>query len=427
MNASGRTRRAWRGARSVLLTGLLIVGLEITVLLDNAFAADPAQWGVIAYLSGQGGLELEADGYRRAVLDAAAAGRCVAAVQIDGPHVAARWLVDSERPPVFEPLGKVNMGAQGTLEQFVSWAAGHLIADRYLLMVMGHGTGLATLSPKLSGVAFDGGTHDALTIPALHGALAGAGMAQRPLAMVCLDSCYGASLEVAYRLRGVAGYLVASPSRVPSPGLPWHQVLPLVDTYDDSHALGAALSKHYRGELVGVDLTKVANVASRLAELSEAISGDLRLNAPALRLVRSRTPSWGYRDEMCDLLSLADGLSESAASADVAERAAALAGSLRLMVGRSDGDDAVGTNYQVGHIGLFFPPTWERVPPSYRDTYDLASDTGWADLLQKHYETVDGFALAGCRASCADGASDDCPSSFGSHTQSVFHLAATTL
>ncbi len=356
------------------------------LLLDNAFAAVRPKWGVMAYLSGQGGLEQEAAAYWQAIIKAAADGHCAAAVQIDGPYVCARWLAVPGNHCNWQPLGLVNMGAQPTLTRFLEWARGNLSADRYLLIVMGHGTGLATLAPDLSGVAFDGGSSDTLSIAELSAALAEAHVADRPIELVSLQACYAASIEVAYSLRQTANYLVASPDRVPSPGLPWAQVLPRLNGCDDGRAAVVALYAEYERALGRLDLRAVVDVAARLKALVEALSADTRANAPALRLVRSRSPNWGYRDEMCDLLYLARLLHEMAATREVSQRAGELEASLERALVPGPGRQAANANVHVGNLGIFFPATWEQVPPHYGSTYRLAAETGWAKFLQAYYD-----------------------------------------
>ncbi len=362
----------------------------MAVFLDNAFAEGRPQWGVLAYLSGQGGLEREAAAYWQAALKAADAGCCVAGVQVDGPHVCARWLAAPGTRPGWQPRGMVNMGAEATLTEFLVWAYRHVVADRYLLIVMGHGTGLATLAPAQSGVAYDGGAGDTLTIAELSGALSGVRCRGGRLELVSLEACYAASVEVAYALRQTADYLVASPGRVASPGLPWSQVLPELEHCGDGQAVIAALDAAHSSALAGVELRRVGEVAEILSALAAEAQSDLETNAPALRLVRSRTPNWGYRDEMCDLLYLADALGEMAATTEVARQAGRLAEALEHAIlppaGRQRANASAGDSGRIGKLGVFFPATWEPVPVSYRSSYRLADETGWADLLQACYE-----------------------------------------
>jgi hypothetical protein len=375
-------------AAPAAVVAVILIALQTAVFLDNAFADRPPRWGVIAYLSGQGGLETEADGYWSAILTSAAAGQCAAAVQVDGPDICGRWLAAPAANPQFTPMGVVNMGAADEFGRFVAWALQHAKAERYVLIVMGHGSGLATLSPELSGVAFDGGQQDSLTVAELAQGLTAARSAGTQLEVVCLDSCYSASFEVAYCLQEIANYLVASPTRVPSPGLPWPSILATLDSYADGAALAEALMSVYSGDLVGADLICVPAVAAALKGLAEALSADIRQAAPALRHARSYVPSWGYRDEMCDMVRLAEQLRDYGPSGAVSRNAGRLADSLRQVLIQPAIVATANADERSRHLGLFFPATWEPVPAHYREMYEMARETGWADLLELCYESV---------------------------------------
>jgi len=249
-----------------------------------------------------------------------------------------------------------------------------------ILIVLGHGSGLATLSPEHSGIATDGGNRRGLGVGELGRALERSGLA--PVEVVSLEACYGSALEVAWALRGATRHMVASPAAVYSPGLPWASVIPRMRELPDGQALGSSLCSAHTGPLVCLNLERMGAVQAALERFADSMLGDMAAHSAGLRLARSRTRSWGYKDELCDAGQLAGLLSTHAAGVEAAEAAGALRAALEgVACSRSR---HVGGSEVIG-IGLFFPPTWEPVPGSYEATYELARSTRWSRLLEMHY------------------------------------------
>jgi hypothetical protein len=365
---------------------VLVIAVQSAVLLENAFAEVVPKWGVIGYLSGDGGLERDAERYSLAATRAARQGHCTAAVQVDGPYVCARWYAMPEGEPVYQPLGAVNMAARQTIADFMSSAVARITARMYVLIVMGHGTGLATLGPDLCGIAFDGGAGRCLSAMDVADAIGGANGFKGRLEVICLDSCHGASIELAHGLKDCCNYLVASPSRLRAPGLPWHQILPMLNAQPDGRSLVGVLISHHDEPLTAVHMPKIDGVTDALTAFVEAVLSDLPRVAPLLRLVRSRTKSLGYRDEMCDLRELTARVAQCGMSPDITYTATQLIDSLDgALVGRMDPSTA-NADIREGQLGIYFPASWEPVPSQYLHMYSMARDTGWAKLLETYYE-----------------------------------------
>jgi hypothetical protein len=387
-NAKWIVSCAWPASRVLVIVAVSLI-VQLQVFLDNAFADGPPRWGVVAYLSGEGGLETEAEGYWSTILTSAKAGEYHTALQIDGPDVCGRWSAAAGEEPVFTPLGRVNMGSGEEFASFITWALEEVDSERNLLIVMGHGSGLATQQPDLCGVAFDGSEGDSLTVRELADGLRAARERKLCVETVCLDTCYGASFEAACDLQGLATYLVASPGRVLSPGLPWPRILPELDLYMDGRQLAISLLTHHDGSLVGVDLTAVAEVSESFSSLVHVLYSNLCRVAPTVRFLRSRTPSWGHRDEMCDMLRFMQELSTLALPDAIASNAETVASNLALAMIKADPAVAANVDTRPSTLGLFFPSTWERVPSHYRDAYEMPRTSGWADFLELYYECAE--------------------------------------
>ena len=97
-----------------------------------------------------------------------------------------------------EPL--TSMGDYETLQNYLTWGIENYPADKYMLLIVGDGTGTDVLRDK----NFD---NDVLTVEELSYAVSLSG---RTFDTIALDSAHSASLELASALSPYAGYMVAS-------------------------------------------------------------------------------------------------------------------------------------------------------------------------------------------------------------------------
>jgi hypothetical protein len=110
-----------------------------------------------------------------------------------------------------------NMGSSHTLSSFIEFAAANFHADRYVLVLWGHGADWYGLCPD--------GT-DILTLPELRTALAeSTAVLGRPLDLVAVDACAEATLEMFFEVHEYVRFFVASEKDVPSQGLPYVEIL----------------------------------------------------------------------------------------------------------------------------------------------------------------------------------------------------------
>jgi len=112
---------------------------------------------------------------------------------------------------------EVMMADPGQLFAFVDFAAEEFPADRYVLVLWGHGAGWRGLCPDGNYIMSLSELGDALE--AVRQSVG------RPLDMVVVDACAEATLEVLYEIREGAHYLVASELLMPYEGLPWNTIL----------------------------------------------------------------------------------------------------------------------------------------------------------------------------------------------------------
>lgn len=119
-------------------------------------------------------------------------------------------------------IGETNMGDPKTLTDFLVWGAQNYPAKHYAVVVWNHGGGWV-------GVSYDDNPASHLTTPQVRQALEGFNMflsrsqstglrRARKVDLINFDACLMSTLEVAYELKDVANYLVASQYNEPGEG-----------------------------------------------------------------------------------------------------------------------------------------------------------------------------------------------------------------
>lgn len=94
-------------------------------------------------------------------------------------------------------------------------------ADSYGLVLWSHADGWAPY-PKISSRSFGDDKGKSINIIDLARVLEGT----RHLNFLFFDACFMQAIEVAYELRHYTDFIVASPTEIPAPGAPYHEVLP---------------------------------------------------------------------------------------------------------------------------------------------------------------------------------------------------------
>jgi hypothetical protein len=146
--------------------------------------------------------------------------------------------------PIVEALDEETLAPEESLRRFVSWGVERYPADRYAIVVWGHGLGWrpASAAPgpahydrdgTAGGLAFDESQGTVLDTPGLAGALAAVSrerLGGRPFDLYASDACLMQSVEVAGALAGVARYVVGSEQiEEDYVGLPYRSWLPALN------------------------------------------------------------------------------------------------------------------------------------------------------------------------------------------------------
>ncbi len=125
------------------------------------------------------------------------------------------------------------------MKEVISWTMNHYPADDYGLVIWGHGNGWVIMnnaSESRRAIALDNGSNAVsdkgqwLDIPDFRKALASL---PHSFKFIFADCCNMQNVEVAYELKDVTEYYIASPAGIPGDGAPYETVIPDLFLYDD--------------------------------------------------------------------------------------------------------------------------------------------------------------------------------------------------
>jgi hypothetical protein len=174
---------------------------------------------------------------------------------------------------VIPPSGEVNMASADTLSAFVNFSSDRFPADRYVLILWGHGAGWYGLCPD--------GTDLLDLVELKQAATQAASSIGSKLDMVVVDACAEATVEVMAQLHGSVDFLVAAESNIPSQGLPYTEILDSLaeDPGQSPEEFGALIVSEYverswqvspfSATLATLNLSALDGLLTSLDELSE--------------------------------------------------------------------------------------------------------------------------------------------------------------
>lgn len=383
----------------------LVAAVGVTV---GATCSDAAEWGVALYLAGDSDLWQTARHIGEQALARASARVGVVAL-VDGGcrwEEGARFVAKAGGVVAREGWGQVNTGQPETLRRFASAARRCIEAQRWMLIILGHGrppaimAGIWRMAPFAGGLAADWGSgHDGLTPRELAAALEGTRWD-----VVVTASCYSACVEYADALQGSARWMVAAPSEVPADG----GIAAVTGRLDAASlrrsafaAAEAAAAEMADGEsdgesghgVVVVDLRRVRKLVDSIGVLARGLAREPQIAATALVIADRQVGRWGPAGELVDVSALAGRLAELLPAGPLRD------GALRV---KEDANKAVvrreprglcdGGNERIG-LGIYAPSPLAGPSDVYAKEAPVAIRTGWAELLRVVRDvTLEGFS-----------------------------------
>lgn len=299
-------------------------------------------------------------------------------------------------------LGEVDSGAPATLREFLLWGMEKFPAERYQVVMSGHGEGWTGISQDFSN------SNDKMSLASVASALGPFVAARRaPVEVLELDVCYWAMLETDWGLRDLASYIVASEEIDPSPGQSYDLYLRNLTARPKMTARELAqetVSAFYRGYTVGkfwpgdnetftqsaVDTSKLAAVAARLDAVSRLLAENLTSFLPGITAARQAAESYG-KPEYIDLYDLVRLLRQGSTSDGLNASADTLLEAIRQAVI----SEVHGPERSDSHgISIYFPAFSYSYKASYTDL-DMSRENHWCKLLMAYYNATGRGAAEG--------------------------------
>ena len=354
---------------------------------------------------------------------------------------AKRWHLDGSRSrknrlyrivgdswQLLETVGRRNMGDPDTLSDFLAYARESFPAERYVLVLWGHGDG------PTGGVCFDElFADDALMLNEIAAALEGATRAGQSIDALIFDACMMNSADLLFSLGAYADYIVASQESTLGSGGRYD--LWLSALVENPEMDGLEICTRFADDYVATgshglfSQTTTASVldcgaTDALQGAVEALYGELNRrfddSADEICAAVADLASFGELDGnlpsgLMDALHLCDALEPFAPEACAALRAAVEhAVSFRADSGALE-DATCG-------LSLFLPCAAQDWPDELYDWYQpLADDSSYAQLIvrmareQEQREAQGGSLLDALRDALSGDSESDAPSVDAQH------------
>lgn len=318
--------------------------------------------------------------------------------------------------------GDLNTGRVETLVDFVDWSVGNFPAERYALILWGHGSGhddqdvyrlaRGDMSPRLAarlahdrigffgrtrramlerngpnrGYGFDSTAADFLDNRELKRALSAVvARIGKPLDLLGFDACLMANTEVAYQLRGLVEWMAASEQTEPGDGWTYGEAFKGLGVKENmtGKALGRAIvtsfGEAYKNEqtLSLIHVQKVEDLAQKLQELARILAEKgpaIFHGAVAKATDLSPEGRQGYRDLGTFLRILEDETDSKVASA-----ATQCMKSYKQVVQARTGPGSGLTVYLPQRYNPYLPGSTDAL----YQLLDFPMERGWSILLEK--------------------------------------------
>ncbi len=202
---------------------------------SRIFSSGKAKWTILVYSAGDNNLEPD---HVKDVIEMEKVGSSPAlniVVQLDrgekpssisgGWKGARRYLLLKDNDdkninsPVLEDLGQINMSKPENLTDFIKWGMKNFPADHYMLIMSDHGEGW-------EGAMQDYSHSGWMELPQIKKALVDAQRETgKKIDIIGFDACLMGEAEVAYELKDVGDYFVASEETEGAEGWPYQRIL----------------------------------------------------------------------------------------------------------------------------------------------------------------------------------------------------------
>lgn len=317
--------------------------------------------------------------------------------------------------------GDLNTGRVATLVDFVDWSVHNFPADRYALVLWGHGSGhddqdvyrlaRGDISPRLAarlaqdrigffgrtrramlerngpnkGYGFDSTAADFLDNRELKSAASAiAKRIGRPLDLLGFDACLMANTEVAYQLRGIVDWIAASEQTEPGDGWAYREAFMGLATKPSQEikVIGKAIVKSFgdaydkQQTLSLIHVQKIDALVKGLKELAQLLKDQASIFHRAAMKATDLSPEGreGYRDLGAFLRALENDIDNTVRAA-----ASKCAKIYRQTIQAKVGPGTGLTIYLPSHYNPYIPGSTDAL----YQLMDFPMECGWSELLEK--------------------------------------------
>ena len=399
------------------------LAVALAVLLpSSALAASPKtsqaqkEWTILMYWDGDNSLEFTTDfcvGIWEEALTSNSKVNVVAFIDIKS--MDGTWIYEilpGDKKLVMTGPEK-NTADPAVLRDFVLWGLEKYPAKKTMLVVQDHGFGWRGICKDETGGSF------LMTIDGLAGALKAAKTSDgRGVDLLAFDACNMATIEIAYELRGVVPYFVASETTVPFDGLPYRMFIgdivsnPTISPADLATNIVHEYVQYYSSKwdyehiytyqqdfatMSAFDLSKTGAMGQAFVKLAQVLEPLIPQYKKAIEQVRGYalqgqwTNMAGY-EWMPDAYAVFDGL-KKIPNAGLVVAIDAFETSFNACLLVEDSSARLGW---VPHgMNIWFPPSLSQYNSQgwawarqfvYNDIgLDLVSESAWYDRLMSYY------------------------------------------
>lgn len=221
---------------------------------------------------------------------------------------------------------ELNMASYTVLRNFITFGKNEYEAEKYALIIWGHGTGWRYASGEgTRAVAIDDKTNTYMSVID-----EGKAVRDMNLAVIGFDTCFGGTIENLYELKDASAYTVASPSITPSHGWNYTKLLEDLSQSNFSESEIARIMAESSSAKTSIyNNSKLAEVFNSVESFSMALSESITSNETRedvlYKLISAK--SYSYSSFPCDMFidiySMAEQFSSSG-NAFVAQNAQTL-------------------------------------------------------------------------------------------------------
>ena len=208
-----------------------------------------------------------------------------------------------------EPLGlsktsptELDMGDYNGLKTFIEFARTNYTAEKYALIIWGHGTGWRYSNienPSSRAVAIDDNTNSYICIKDL-----GTALKNQELSVIGFDCCFGSVFENLYELRNCAQYIAACPGLSPSVGWNYNFLLQTLSASDFSaEEIASAMKQSTKAQITITKTSEISKIMNALENFSKVLSTSITNEETRKAVLTSliNTKSYSNTQYPCDI------------------------------------------------------------------------------------------------------------------------------